>query len=84
VSFTGAHVPQDVMLPCGRWSGASPLSPRQVAALMRERGVHGEPSTLHRWGIKYSPHLEEAGHQRQRAVGVSWHLEATDIRVKGP
>jgi putative transposase len=83
VSCKGAHWPQEVMLTGGRGDGAYPLSTRHVEALLRERGGHGEPSTLHRGGIKYSPQLEEACPQRQRAVGVSGRLEATSSRGKG-
>src|ERR687887_2087155 len=34
VSFQGAHVPQAMILACGRWSGAYPVSSRQGEALL--------------------------------------------------
>jgi transposase-like protein len=84
VSFKGAHFPQDIILTGIRWYVAYPLSTRHVEELMRERGVHGDHSTINRWVIKYGPQLEEACHRRKRPVWVSWRLEETSIRVKGP
>ena len=40
-------------------------------------------STLNRWVITYSPHLEEAFHRRKRQVWVSWRMDETSIKVKG-
>ncbi len=83
VSFKGAHVPPDVILMGIRWYLADPLSTRQVEALMEERGVNVNHSTLNRWVIKYSPQLEEACHRRKRRVWTSWRLDETDIKMKG-
>jgi putative transposase len=83
ISFTGAHVPQDVMLMGVRWYVASPLSTRHVEERMEERGVAVDHATINRWGITYSPQLEEAFHRRKRAVWVSWRMDETSIKVKG-
>ena len=40
-------------------------------------------STMNRWGIKYSPQLEEAFHRRKRPVWISWRMDETYIKVKG-
>jgi putative transposase len=40
-------------------------------------------ATMNRWGIKYSPQLEEAFHRRKRPVWVSWRLDETSIKVQG-
>jgi transposase-like protein len=66
-----------------RWYVAYPLSTRHVEALMEERGVEVDHSTIKRWVIKYSPQLEEAFHQRKRPVWVSWRMDETYIKVKG-
>jgi putative transposase len=42
-----------------------------------------EHSTMNRWVIKYSPHLEEAFHRRKRPVWISWRMDETYIKVKG-
>ena len=53
ISFTGAHVPQDILLMGVRWSVAYPLSTRHVEARMRARGVHVDHATINRWVITY-------------------------------
>lgn len=83
ISFKGAHFPQEVILMGVRWYVAYPLSTRHVEALMKERGVDVDHSTINRWTIKYSPLLEEAFHRRKRPVGVSWRMDETYIKVKG-
>ena len=66
ISFKGAHVPQDIILMGVRWYVAYPLSTRHVEELMAERGVHVDHSTINRWVIKYSSHLEDAFHRRKK------------------
>jgi putative transposase len=83
ISFTGAHVPHDMMLMGVRWDVAYPLSTRHVEELMLERGVHVDHSTINRWVVKYSPPLEEALHRRKRPVWISWRMDETYIKVKG-
>ena len=83
ISFKGAHCPKEVILIGVRWYVAYPLSTRHVEELMEERGVEVDHSTINRWAIKYSPQLEEVFHRRKRAVGVSWRMDETYIKVKG-
>jgi putative transposase len=83
VSFKGAHFPQDIILTGIRWYVAYPLSTRHVEELMEERGVEVDHSTINRWVIKYSPQLREAFHRRKRAVGRSWRMDETYIKIKG-
>src|SRR5881296_2935810 len=83
VSFKGAHFPPEVILMGVRWYVAYPLSTRHVEELMEERGVAVDHSTINRWGIKYSPQLEEAFHRRKRAIWVSWRMDETYIKIKG-
>jgi len=67
-----------------RWYLAYPLSYRHVEALMEERGVPIDHATIQRWVVQYSPQLEDAFHRRQRPVWVSWRMDETSIKVKGP
>jgi transposase-like protein len=83
VSFKGAHFPQEIILMGVRWYVAYPLSTRHIEALMEERGVAVDHSTINRWVIKYSPQLEDAFHRRKRPVWVSWRMDETYIKVKG-
>jgi putative transposase len=83
ISFKGAHFVKDVILTCVRWYLAYPLSYRQVAELMQERGVSVDHATIQRWVLKYSAPLEAAFHRRKRSVGRSWRMDETYIKVKG-
>src|SRR6266581_936266 len=83
ISCKGAHFPPAVIFRGVRWYVAYPLSTRHVEALMEERGVEVDHSTITRWVIKYSPQLEEAFHRHKRPVWVSWRMDETYIKVKG-
>src|SRR6266508_1751430 len=83
IRFKGAHFPPEIILMGIRWYVAYPLSTRRVEALMEERGVEVDHSTMNRWVIKSSPQLEEAFHRRKRPVWVSWRRDETYIRVNG-
>ena len=83
VRFKGAHFPPEVIFMGVRWYVAYPLSTRHVEALMEERGVNVEHSTINRWVITYSPQLEEEFHRRKRPVWVSWRMDETCLTVRG-
>jgi putative transposase len=83
VSFKGAHGVRDMMLPCVRWSVASPLSDRQSEALLQEGGVSVDHTPINRWVLQYTPQIEAAFHRRKRPVWRSWRRDDTSIGVKG-
>jgi len=83
IRFKGAHFPPEIILMGIRWYVAYPLSTRHVEALMEERGVEVDHSTMNRWVIKSSPQIEEAFHRRKRPVWVSWRRDETYSKVKG-
>jgi putative transposase len=83
ITFKGAHFPPEVILLGIRWYVAYPLSTRHVEALLEERGVEVDHSTINRWVINYSPQLAEAFHRRKRPVWLSWRMDETSIKVKG-
>jgi putative transposase len=83
VSFKGAHFETTIILTCVRWSLAYPLSYRQLAEMMQERGVLVDHATINRWVLKYAPPLEEAFHRRKRPTWSSWRMDETYIKVKG-
>lgn len=78
VSFKGAHFEQDIMLTCVRWYVAYPLSYRQLEALMQERDVSVDHSTINRWILKYAPQLEAV------RDGVSYRAAQADGRGVPP
>src|SRR5215831_18872939 len=84
VSFKGAHFPSEIILMGVRWYVAYPLSYRHIEALREERGVEVDHSTIQRWVVKDSTPLDEALHRCKRPVWVSWRMEETYIKIKGP
>ena len=77
------HYPLDVMLLCVRWYVVYPLSLRNLEEMMLERGLSVDQSTVHRWTLKLLPVLEKLFRLRKRAVGKSWRMDETYIRING-
>ncbi len=50
---------------------------------MNERGVNIDHSTVQRWVVKYTGMLEDAFRKKKKAVGKSWRMDETYIKVKG-
>jgi putative transposase len=76
------HYPLEVILTCVRWYVAYPLSLRHLEEMMAERGIAVDHSTVHRWAIKLLPVLEKAFRRCKRAVGKSWRMDETYVKVK--
>jgi len=81
--LTRLHYPLEVMLTCVRWYVAYPLSLRHLEEMMAERGIAVDHSTVHRWAIKLLPALEKASRRCKRAVGKSWRMDETYVKVRG-
>ena len=79
----GMRFPIDVILVCIRWYAAYPLSYRNLEEMMEERGVFVDHSSINRWAIRFLPALEKAFRKHKRAVGGSWRMDETYIKVKG-
>jgi putative transposase len=77
------HYPLEVMLVCARRYAAYPLSLRHIEEMMHERGVLVDHATGHRWALKILPILTLIFRSRKRAVGTSWRLDETYIKVAG-
>jgi putative transposase len=77
------HYPLDVIPTCVRWYVAYPLSLRHLEEMMAERGISVDHSTVHRWAIKVLPVLEKEFRHHKRAVGRSWRMDETYIKVRG-
>ena len=50
---------------------------------MQERGGEVDHCSFNRWVLKFTPLLEQAFQKLKLAVGISWCLYETYIRVKG-
>jgi putative transposase len=79
----GMRFPIDVILVCIRWYAAYPLSYRHLEEMMQERGVAVDHSSINRWAIRFLPLLEKAFRKHKHAVGKSWRMDETYIKVKG-
>ncbi len=51
--------------------------------MLKERGLEVDHSTLQRWVVEYSPQLEKEFRKHKKAVGRSWRMDETYIKVKG-
>ena len=81
--FKGRHFDRSVILLCVRWYLAYGLSLRDLKEMMAERGISIDHSTIHRWVVHFSPALLKRFNCRKRAVGGSWHMDETYIKVRG-
>jgi putative transposase len=59
------------------------LSYRHLEEMMQERGVLVDHSSINRWAIRFLPLLEKAFRKHKHAVGTSWRMDETYIRVNG-
>jgi putative transposase len=80
----GMRFPVDVILVCIRGYAAYPLSYRHLEEIMQERGVMVDHSSINRWAIGFLPLLEKAFRKHRHAVGTSWRMDETSIKVNGP
>ena len=84
INFKGHRFEKTIILLCVRWYLAYPLSYRNLAEMMEERGVEVDPSNIYRWVRKFTPQLEAAFRKgKKRSVGKSWRMDETYIQVKG-
>ncbi|MFT0175300.1 IS6 family transposase, partial [Paraburkholderia mimosarum] len=75
--------PLEVILLCERWYVAYSLSLRNLAEMMDERGIAVDHSTVYRWVIKLLPLFERSLRKHKRAVGKSWRMDESYIKIKG-
>jgi putative transposase len=50
---------------------------------MQERGVVVNHFSINRWAVRFLPLLEKAFRKHKHAVGTSWRMDETYIRVNG-
>src|SRR5258708_222541 len=83
INFKGSQFEKEIILWGVRWYVAYPISYRQLEEMMGERGVAVDHPTLNRWVIKTGPEVEKECRRRQRAVGRSWRMDETYVKIKG-
>ncbi|CAA9570772.1 Transposase and inactivated derivatives-like protein [uncultured Synechococcales cyanobacterium] len=82
-SFKWRHYPRDLILRCVRWYCSYPLSYRQLAEMVNERGLEVNHATIFRWVQRYGPELERRCRPNLRLTNNSWRVDETYIEVKG-
>ena len=84
ISFKGKHYVQSVILTLVRWYLAYSLSYRDVEELAKERGMPVDHSTIQRWGVEYSPQLENQFRTKNKSsTDTSWRMDETYLKLKG-
>lgn len=51
--------------------------------MLQQCGVTVDHSSINRWAIRFLPSLENAFRNHKHAVGKSWQMDETYIKVKG-
>ena len=60
------------------------VSDQELEAMLAERGIRVDHTTLYRWVQRYAPELERRTRWfRRRGGRQSWRVDETCIRVKG-
>ena len=81
--FKGRHFPKDIILMPVRWYVAYPLSYRNIEEMMAERGVKLDHSSIQKWVVHYAPKLESEFRKKKKAIGSSWRMDETYVKVGG-
>jgi IS6 family transposase len=81
--FKWRHYQSEIILRCVRWYLSYPLSYRQVAEIVNERGIEVDHTTIYRWVQEYSPEIERRLRSHLRPTNDSWRVDETYILVKG-
>jgi transposase-like protein len=81
--FKGRHFTSEVILWALRWYLAFPISYCDLAAMLSDRGIAVDHTTLFRWVQAYAAQLEQRVRRHLRLCTGSWRVDETYIKVKG-
>jgi len=79
----GYRFPPDIIALAARWYLRFRLRYADVAALLAERGVGLDASTLDDGVREFTPLYQDAARPYRHAVGSSWSVDETDTQVAG-
>ena len=82
-AFKGRHFTSEVILWALRWYLAFPVSYRDLAAMLSDRGIAVDHTTLFQWVQAYAAELEQRVRRHLRPCTGSWRVDETYIKVKG-
>jgi transposase-like protein len=81
--FKGRQFTAEIILWAVRWYLQVPISYRELACMLSDRGVRVDHTTLFRWIQAYAPELDKRIRPHLRTTNGSWRVDETYIRVKG-
>ena len=81
--FEGRHFDREVIILCVRWYLRFKLSLRDLVEMMAERGLSMAHTTIMRWVQRYAPEFEKRWRRFARAVGRSWRVDETYVKIRG-
>ena len=82
--FKGRHFRGEIVLWAVRWYCRYTISYRDLEAMMTERGVAVDHSTIYRWVQRFAPQMEKRLRwQWRRPQSVSWRIDETYVKVRG-
>ena len=81
--FAGRHFDREVIILCVRWYLRFKLSLRDLVEMMAERGLAMAHTTIMRWVQHYTPEFEKRWHRHALAVGRSWRVDETYVKIQG-
>ena len=79
--FKWRHFEPEIILLCVRWYCRYQLSYRDLAEMMRERGLSVHHSTLFRWVQVYAPEINKRIRPHLKMSGTSYRVDETYIKV---
>ena len=79
--FVGRN--REVIILCVRWYLRFKLSLRDLVEMMAERGLSLAHTTIMRWVQHYAPEFEKRWRQYALAVGRSWRVDETYVKIRG-
>jgi transposase-like protein len=79
--FKWRHFEPQIILLCVRWYCRYALSYRDLAEMMRERGLSVHHSTLFRWVQRYAPEINKRSRPHLKMSGTSYRIDETYVKV---
>ena len=80
--FKWRHYQADIILLNVRWYCRYPLSYRNLEAMMMERGLEVDHSTINRWVLKYSPELDKRCRRHLKPTNDFWRVDETYVKIR--
>ncbi len=79
--FKWRHFEPEIILLCVRWYCRYQLSYRDLAEMMRERGLLVHHTTLFRWVQRFAPEINKRIRPHLKMSGTSYRIDETYIKV---